>query len=513
MHILILGTSNSILQNGWATGLQRALPDAKIDNWSAGASPGIQFAEILSHDLDVYDVVIFDSLPNDEEYDANPHWWGTLGYSSPEFVDEIFYQILSTIACHCPLIILGITSKDYMSSPSNTFLRRKNLADRLGCPFLDVRALLEYHQCARGLSADDLYEDHPAHPKREIAHQIGFFLGNDLQANPVSPPLYSATDFSQEFTTINTFVSPHSSKRHYRNSRMDVDATIIPAGDKIQLNGQGLLIGLSLNAKHTNCALRFGVDGDLKLSLYYHTNFDKDKLQKIFLPIPNGIQATDLYVVSAIVDGCAAILSSQKPDTSIDQHLSLISVTFWSGWGRTAKRSGGDMVAVSGLNDRMMHKYRNWIAAGHDLAALAQIPTTLATVIFCSPQARILVKTFHGKYLSYDVISGYVEQVALTKIDDQMRYISVQVRIAGSKATLYISKGGIELSLDLDPSCKRLRICHLDAQSTGEFNLSHSGSHIHFSKNGEYLSAEKGGRIVCNRKLPSQWEEFHFVST
>lgn len=80
-EILILGTSNSILRKGWVAGLRDALPEAKIENLSVGASPGIQFALNIGIDFSSYDVVLLDSIPNDEEYQENQQYMGEIGYS------------------------------------------------------------------------------------------------------------------------------------------------------------------------------------------------------------------------------------------------------------------------------------------------------------------------------------------------------------------------------------------------------------------------------------------------
>ena len=75
MNILILGTSNSILKNGYVSGLKRALPNASWTSLSSGASPGIQFSKYAKMDFTSYDLVVLDSVPNDEQYALQTPGW------------------------------------------------------------------------------------------------------------------------------------------------------------------------------------------------------------------------------------------------------------------------------------------------------------------------------------------------------------------------------------------------------------------------------------------------------
>src|SRR5271156_670140 len=99
MEILVLGSSNSILADGYLAGLADALPGAAISNKSVGASPGLQFAYHCGLDFRRYDAVIFDAVVNDENIEP---FLGTVSYQH-----EILRQIFSTIASQTRLVVLG----------------------------------------------------------------------------------------------------------------------------------------------------------------------------------------------------------------------------------------------------------------------------------------------------------------------------------------------------------------------------------------------------------------------
>jgi hypothetical protein len=128
MKILILGTSNSILVGGWVAGFKQAYPDAEVQNASIGASPGLQFAYWLDKSIEAYDLVIFDSIINDEYL---LKYIGTKAYQ-----DQLMFEILSTLASRTKLVVLGFSRRKHRTADSDEYKSRKIISKKVGAQFV-----------------------------------------------------------------------------------------------------------------------------------------------------------------------------------------------------------------------------------------------------------------------------------------------------------------------------------------------------------------------------------------
>jgi hypothetical protein len=158
LNILILGTSNSIMREGWVAGLRAALPDSFISNRSIGASPGTQFSAAMAYDFASFDFVFLDSVPNDEQRFN--------GSDEVDYLNRICFEIASTIAAQTNLIILAFCLDRFLSKPTEIFSARRNIASAVNAQFVDVRQLV----ISRGpalLNGLPLYEQE-AHPHRQF---------------------------------------------------------------------------------------------------------------------------------------------------------------------------------------------------------------------------------------------------------------------------------------------------------------------------------------------------------
>lgn len=172
MKILVLGTSNSLRSEGFVSGL-KSTTKHDIVNLSIGASPGIQFSTLINYDFSSYDYVLFDSLPNDEEY---------FYYKKSLHEDDlnnILFEILSTISSQTNLIIINIPLRLQLN-PNKKFLEEKSriqkirniIANKVKAQVVDFDSLLM--QIAGFCKADyqHLY-DNLQHPFRFVSKKIG----------------------------------------------------------------------------------------------------------------------------------------------------------------------------------------------------------------------------------------------------------------------------------------------------------------------------------------------------
>lgn len=219
MKILILGTSNSIMRGGWLDGLKITIPEAEVENWSVGASPGIQFAAHMKRDLSVFDYIFLDSVPNDEFF-GDLIFRGKKGFFSPEYFNSIMYDIASTICAKSNLIILGIPRREHYSNSSDVFISRKNLAFRLGAVFVDFRCAIGQYAQENNLIIDMCYEEHPAHPLRIISFGIGQSLGKMIKEGRFKKTIHNSHNNSYKFRIYTSENWPNFKKELRKNSLM-----------------------------------------------------------------------------------------------------------------------------------------------------------------------------------------------------------------------------------------------------------------------------------------------------
>ena len=258
MNILILGTSNSILKNGYVSGLKRALPNASWTSLSSGASPGIQFSKYAKMDFTSYDLVVLDSVPNDEQYALQ-----TPGYSYNNQNKRILLEVVSTISSQTKLIVLGIAIRDFFAKPSAIYTDRENLANNMGAQFIDFSSLLKVYQYLY----DDVYSNHPAHPKDEISNKIGYYLGVAISHHyDHITNRAECVDYSKNFEIVSTHLN-EGEIRNYKNSLTEAQYLECEKGNTVSISTQKKLIGFFVNGFQTNTFIQLTADNGAVLTV------------------------------------------------------------------------------------------------------------------------------------------------------------------------------------------------------------------------------------------------------
>ena len=281
-----MGTSNSLIKGGWVEGLRHSLPDAKIVNISIGASPGVQFAAEIDRNFTEFDFVIFDSVPNDEEYNSR-----NKGYSSNDFVCEIIQDILTTIASQTRLIVLGICTQMHFYKESVTYSSRRSITALCKAQFIDTRSIIKNNAQSLMLitNASSLYDVHPAHPFPPIMKIIGSALGQAISKLPNSVHTIEA----QQVNTYNKYY--RTGAPEYRteklttltNSLLTETFAVLGEQDCIEFSAEANCIGFYVNHAATNAKLELNT-ADQSIFINLANNRTSKKLLKVFVALPNG---------------------------------------------------------------------------------------------------------------------------------------------------------------------------------------------------------------------------------
>lgn len=296
MKILVLGSSNSIRANAWVGGVRESIPAVSITNCSAGGSPGVQFASHIHMDFSEYDFVVFDSLPNDEEY-----FFGREGYSDVKYTNDVLFELFSTISSQSRLVILNIPIRKQLlfsdvsrEDKSEIAKTREVMANIVGAQVIDIYSILKYFSVFLKGNYQNLYENQ-AHPFPFILKLIGRIMGS----------IFSSSDCGKYFLSDgrcfrgNYFLVPLNELVKTENVQLKnslIDETFYLAKDNIidfenyvgcQCIGfyadfAGSKTYLNIKAETGNFAISLA---DMRIH---------GKILKAFVPIPNGVNVTKI---------------------------------------------------------------------------------------------------------------------------------------------------------------------------------------------------------------------------
>ena len=331
MRILILGTSNSILRQGWVSGLREALPEDEIVNLSVGASPGTQFGRHLAMDFSHYDLVFFDSIVNEENFGA------LLG--PQEFTTQLIYQIVSSIAAQTRVILLGFSNKRYFTEDSHHYRKRQEIAASCGCQFIGMLDLARAHGSRLSTPGQGFFTDHGSHIRYDLQKHFGFLIGQTLQTHWTALPAKApVTNFSSCFVLEDiTKNLPGGQKVQKSNSLMAIDFAKLDGGAAWNFHSPGLCLGFYLAADATKCVIAMHGGGRTRWKELWYSQ-DSARFQLKFVPIAGGFPLQTLQAMgSAIKPPNAAVIERSihstlpragQPDFT-DNQLTLMGTLFW----------------------------------------------------------------------------------------------------------------------------------------------------------------------------------------
>lgn len=296
MKILVLGSSNSIRANAWVGGVRESIPAVSITNYSAGGSPGVQFASHIHMDFSEYDFVVFDSLPNDEEY-----FFRRRGYSDLTHTNNVLFELFSTIASQSRLVVLNIPIRkqllfsDFsMDDKSEVAKTREVLANIVGAQVIDIYSILKYFSIFLKGNYQNLFESE-AHPFPYILRLIGNVMGAILSGSDCRKYFFNdGRCFRDNYFHVPLSEFVGTEKVQLKNGW--IDETFYLAKESVidfehyagcQCIGfyadfAGSKTYLNVKAEADDFAIKLA---DIRVS---------GKILKAFVPIPNGVNVTKI---------------------------------------------------------------------------------------------------------------------------------------------------------------------------------------------------------------------------
>lgn len=278
MRVCLVGTSNAILRDGYASAIASDPNIASFRRYSIGGCPSIIIPYFL-HDVDFadFDLVIFETAINDQNYLRNK---AILTTQVREFVE---WGVSKASRSGCRVALLPMPFQNGFDEETQSAQIYEKIAHSTGSLFYDGFAFTRRKAAELKLTVDELFLD-ALHLKRELA----FELGQDLVARlRHREGVSSAGDAIPEYYTIDVskysgdgVIDRSSSLMDCAFARLEPGASIdidIPEGDEI--------VGISLNAAVTRGRVR--IEGDTILIKNLSSPFSSlgKPLQLMVVPI------------------------------------------------------------------------------------------------------------------------------------------------------------------------------------------------------------------------------------
>lgn len=323
MRILVLGTSNSILKDGWVEGLRSsAPPEVEIVNASVGASPAAQFGFHCAQGFAEYDLVLIEPVVNDENIH---HFVG-----SRACFEQVMFEIFATIAAQSRLVAIGFTNARFEVGGSWVFEFYRALAERVGGRFIDAVAF------AQGFPLPHFSDEN--HLSSRIAQAFGRQLALDLTTLTFGPRYTQS--FQTKFTSLDIGDLGRFSMTERKSALYSGHFAILTPETRIVLPREANLIGIQIDASATYGYLSMeGSAGRRCISLRYDTG--TALLRARFVPIQNGFMTQSLTVSFPREDALASVFENP---TAAPRPLavSLSKLLFWDHQPRLHGTASGE---------------------------------------------------------------------------------------------------------------------------------------------------------------------------
>lgn len=292
MNVLILGTSNSLLRDGWVDGLINA--GHQVDNLSVGASPSIQFLDTLATNENIefsrYDIVFIDAVINDEAY--FPKFIGQKRY-----LQVYFDELVKQISCQAPVVVIEFARRRCFKEQSWASLIHESVAHNYSQKFISLRRILHDVFKLSDKNFDDLYCDN-IHFRPEVAYIFGFALGRSL--NKIIPKI-SGKVMKKFIVLTENLQSKQYKQTRFKNSKFSIEATTIDSKEKLlsDVSTGEAIAGFKIVSSHTNCFLKLDIKGgDSRFVLLNYTLPKKNKFLIKYVPLKPFMEVRKISVVN-----------------------------------------------------------------------------------------------------------------------------------------------------------------------------------------------------------------------
>ncbi len=252
MRLAIIGTSNSIMQDGYTAGLARHPHVTRLDNLSLGASTSVVLSKIAAEATpDRYDFVFLDFAVNEEVFVAN----------KAVAIDEIdgrLKEFLSHLRGGAipVVVIMPATVGLPAQLPVHAFYR--SFALQHGYPLFDGFAFLDRLAKAMNVGNNTLFLDE-AHMARWAAWAFGYLMAGQLRRmKKERPQVTTRSDcvpehqyrsFRPEEITGGTMVNRCSSLTKIELAQLAPGHSVA-----VTLDEERTMVALGVNLTHSNAS-------------------------------------------------------------------------------------------------------------------------------------------------------------------------------------------------------------------------------------------------------------------
>lgn len=479
-------------------GFKNSLPDSIIENASIGASPGIQFASALDQDFSVYDYVIFDSVPNDEEYQ-----YKCRGYSHIDFSTRVIFDICSTIAAQTRLIVLGISTKDHLYKESAVYSNRRKIAQSCGSQFLDIRALIikNSETLIQATHASDLYDPHPAHPLPAIMRTVGEAFGESLKYFKFDRIGHS-TSYKQKYLTIDAAKLSGVAVTNKRTSIVAEDFAELFEHDTVEFNADLPCIGFYLNHSATNALVEaIGTDASYKINLANHRL--TERLLKVFVAVPNGAQMKKLKISAPLhySEDIHNPLIFSKTSTSRDAQLQISRIVFLTQPIGSFTPSLSESTSYNLLEKEIQQRINNIRVTTENRARESNIRNAFGQYIFFNARLNRCI-SLDSRFVSSN--SKELYPIVVQETNDKC-----QVYACIKNSLFLLSFFSDSISINESRILKLVKPTGTILSSTATIECNSDGSFSLLCL-GFYVFSAPNHSLACNRKKALRCERFFF---
>lgn len=277
MNVCVIGTSNSIYENGYTGGIRDHVLVSNVDKFSLGASPSTIIPYFIEKiNFSNYDLVVFETGINDRNY----YKYGAIG--KKQIRENLEYGIYKATKSGCLVSLLLMPVKKLFNKETIAKIIYSKVAAETGALYVNgydyVQGKLGYDDA---FHSDFFIDDF--HLRKDFAHKLGGSLIDEVASGL---NLCMIKELKHKFVVFD--LSDYAKFLVNRKTSIASDRfSIIKEGEeiKIPLKIGDKIVGYGYNAAKTSAMVSFKGDNEVikKTSSKYFT--DKKDLLLLISPV------------------------------------------------------------------------------------------------------------------------------------------------------------------------------------------------------------------------------------
>jgi len=264
LRICLIGTSNSVFKDGYAKGISTHPSVKHLTKLSIGASPSIIIPYFLTdHEIDEFDLIIFETAINDRNYYINK------SINSSQIYQFIKWGIFKAAKAKTKVALLIMPTKTAFDWETISEKIYKNISIQSDCFLFNGFDYIRNSSSLGGVPIYKHFKDE-FHLHENIEFQLGrTFIDSFLRTKTNEPHIVKEQNYRKAtFDKNNSFIKRKTSLMEKHFNILDENNTMT-----IKLSKNEFICGISLNA-----AKSFGIikiEGQKTIYKNINTNFIK----------------------------------------------------------------------------------------------------------------------------------------------------------------------------------------------------------------------------------------------